>query len=322
MKHPGTVLSPAHISKISTNTAGIAKLHKDTSIWESKLASEKASRCIACVDIGPNGMGVGHAEFTEDAMQCYRYVLLFLAESNVVFAERAASLLIDWCTKCTVFKGSNAPLECAWGGTCFVRSAELIKYKWSGWSTTHAQAVNIFIDNILIPNLTTRYKEISLWYNNWILTILECLQQIYIYKNDDTRFNWVMEQYKQIAPKTFVGATGKNTESDRDTIHETFQMSSHVQFCEVAYNQGYNIYNDAIMKSCEYIASKLNGKVPPDMTTGLRDNWCMPGAWEIAYNHYVRRSNRVMPETDKMMRVKGRRPEGMSFNWGPGWVYE
>jgi hypothetical protein len=322
MKHPCTLLGERQMKTLVTNVAGRARLHRETLTWTNKVGQERSSRSLQNVDIGAHGVGIGHDEFIEDAMQCYRFVLLFFAEQNEAFATRSCDILLCWARTCSEFKGSNAPLECAWGGTCFVRTAELLKYRWKGWTAGIDQLVNGFIDKILLPNLTGRYKEIKAWNNNWILTILECFQQIYIFKDDKERLNWMMKEYQEIAPRTFVGTTGKNTESDRDTIHEQFQMASHVQICEVAYKMGTNVYTDAILKSCEYIASKLNGTIPADMKAPLKDNWFMPGAWETAYNHYVKRMKRAMPETEKVLNVRGRRPERMSFNWGPGWIFQ
>ena len=259
-------------------------------------------------------------------MQAYRYTLLFLATGNTVYAKNAVDIIKDWCDTCTIFTGSNAPLECAWGGTAMVRAAELLKWKWvPGWKDSNVEtSLRKFVGIIMIPCLMCRYGEISRWNNNWILTIHECLLQIYIFLDDRTNFEWVVSEYRRIAPLTFANvATGKNTECERDIIHAQFQLHSHIQICEMTMHQEIVLYTPLIARSCEYIASIINGKVPSDIQkSSIKDAWFMPGAWEIAFNHYTRRSKLNMPETHAMLSKPKRRPEGMSFNWGPGWPFE
>lgn len=313
--HPGTVMGSSHYANISKHVAAIKKMKDESAAWPG-------CRCIANVNIGPFGVGLGHKEFTGDCTQSYKFVLLWLATGDNAYALKAAEIIRSWSVGCHSFGGANAPLEIGWG-CILVRSAEILRYKWSGWKESGLEkSLGVFIDKIMLPNLTGRYKEIIKWNNNWILTILEALMQIYIYKDDIEKFKWCIDEYKNIRPRMFLGETGKNNEIERDIIHASFQLLSHINICEMAYHQGIVLYDQLIWKSCEYIASIINGKVPADMTKEkIKDPWYMPACWEIAINHYVRRMKMPMPESESMMQQKKRRPEGATFCWGCGWTH-
>lgn len=272
-------------------------------------------KCLSKVDIGPYGVGQGHKEWTEDTMYCYKSVLLWLAEDNQSYARRAVDIIETWSQNCKSFSGANAPLEISWG-CCMIRAAEILKHKYNNWSMKTEENLNIFIDQIMLPNLLGRYNEIYKWKNNWILSILEALMQIYIFRNDTKKFEWTISEYKKIAPQTYVGTTGKNNECERDWVHATFQLHSHVNICEMAYQQGVDLYDESLRKSCEYLASVLNGKCPPDMPKEkLKDVWFVPGTWSMCYNHFVHRKKNNMPETRTLLQKKCY--DCMSFSWGP-----
>lgn len=314
---PGTTLGDKQLLMLATQTKGIAAL-KDA---VAKYALRGGCCVIPKVEIGPYGVGVGHEQFTGDSMACYQYVLLFLATRDGSYAEKAAAILSSWCCGCVAFNGANAPLESAWGSVAFVRSAELLKYKWPGWTPKHEGCVNAFIDTIMMPNLRgKRYLEIYKYNNNWSLTVLEALIQIAIFKNNVVDFDWALSQYRTLAPLTYVGSLGLNTDSGRDEYHGLFGMSSHIQIAEMAWHQGIkDLYTESLRKSIEYHAGMFNGHftTPKDILgVPLVYKWAMPCAWSIGLNHYVNRAKIAMPETTQLMLKK--HPEMSSFCWGPG----
>jgi hypothetical protein len=180
-----------------------------------------------------------------------------------------------------------------------------------------------------MSNLLNRYSEIQRWNNNWILTIQEALLQIYLYQNEVTKANAIIQGFKTSLSKCLVDDTGLCTETTRDLIHAQFQIGSMLQIAEMCWHQGasgiYNIFSNRIMKCLEYHASILNGIVPPNVKKEqLKEVWFMPSSWEVGYNHYVNRCKLSLPHTKNLLEKetpKVNRPELMSFNWGPGWLH-
>lgn len=319
--HPACTLGKTQMSLLATCVSskndvvqkGFAKLLKTTPL-------DYVCRPIENVDIGPYGAGLGHEEFVGDCMQTYQQVLLYVATKNDGYAKNAIRIVEAWCDKCKSFKGANAPLECAWGGAVIVRAVELLKnvYTVPPSLLTKFQA---FLDVIIIPNLTNRYLEIVKWNNNWILSILEAILQIALFRDNIELCEWVFKEFQK-ALGCCVAESGMNTEIKRDQIHSQFQIGSMVQIAELFWQQNVNAYMPRIQKCMEYQAKVLMGWVPDGMKKEeLKQIEFTPCSWDIGYNHFVNREKKNMPETTKLLSNPRNRPEKLTFNWGPAWLH-
>jgi hypothetical protein len=333
--HPATTLGVSQIKNLhNCKTSSIEVLRKGYVLLEKDTNLNYKSRALSHIDIGPGGKGVGHDEFIGDSMQIYNLTLMFIATNDKRYAVKAISIQDEWNTKCVSFKGSNAPLECAWGSACMVRAIELLKYSLQDWRKTHFDYEKRFIkflNTVITPNLRDRYNEIRKWNNNWILSIQEALLQIYLFSDDIHSSTIIIEDFKKSIKNCVPLACGMCTETKRDLIHTQFQIGSMVQIAEICWHQGIDIYsinNNAILHCMEYHASILNGNVPKDMTAielnNLKDKWFMACVWDIGYNHFINRgkvSLNMMVQTDNLLKTKSNRPEKLTFNWGPGWIH-
>ena len=333
VKHPATTLGQPQLQNLKsskTNTNLVLKAGFDLLSREAKL--DHKSRALTRVDIGPYGVGIGHDEFTGDSMQIYNLALMFIATNDHRYMKKAIELQDDWSKKCQSFKGSNAPLECAWGATIMIRAVELLKYNKPvnvPWDTEFEKRFKTFIQSIILPNLLSRYNEITKWNNNWILTIQEALLQYYLYIDDAVNANRIIEDFQTAVMKCVPHECGMCTETKRDLIHTQFQLGSIVQVIEMCYHQGidmYKIHSNRLHKCMEYHASILNGSLPsPLKKEELKDVWFMPCVWEIGHNQFTYRkpesSTSSMPETIKLLNNKKNRPEKLTFNWGPAWIH-
>lgn len=326
IKHPATTLSDKQLSILKTSKNSTNIVHKGGFEYLAKYCNlNHKPRALRVVDIGAHGSGVGHNEFVGDSMQCYALVLLYIATKDERYAEKAISIQQTWQTTLTDFKGSNAPLEMAWGATCVIRSMELLKYLYPKWNAQFARDFNRYIDTFVEPTLKTRYNEIQKWNNNWILTIQEALMQLALFRNDVVEFNRLVQDHIQQLSRCINKNIGSCTETCRDLIHSQFQIASVIQIAEMCWHQSINIYDchDQCLKKCmEYHSAILNGELPPGTSKEqMKDVWFMPSAWEIGYNHYVGRQKQVLPQTLRLLRTKTNRPEKASFNWGPSWMF-
>lgn len=328
--HPATTISKPQIKDLSLINSSLNVVHqKGFTLLQKETNMNYRSRVLTNIDIGPYGKGQGHEEFTGDAMQILNMVLMFLCTKNTEYAKKALNLQDEWNKKCMSFQGSNAPLECAWGSICMLRSIELLKYTYQEFKN-HAgfeDRFKIFLSRIILPNLINRYNEIIKWNNNWILTIQEALLQYYFYSDDVVNANKIINDYRGSLAKCITHECGMCSETKRDLIHSQFQLGSIVQVAEMCWNQGidlYNVNNNIIHKCLEYHANILNGNIPNDIRKeDLKDVWFMPCVWDIAYNHYVNRMkpSHKMPCTEKLLQTKTNRPERLTFNWGPAWIH-
>lgn len=330
IRHPATTLNISQIKTLSLIQNNNNEIHRKGFLLLQKDTNLNHKSCvIPNIDIGAYGKGIGHEEFIGDAMQILNLTIMYLCTKNNAYAKKVISLQDDWNRNCKSFRGSNAPLECAWGSICMLRSIEILKFTYSDFQNHEGfeDRFKCFLDKIIIPNLKNRYNEIMKWNNNWILTIQEALLQYYFYVNDILNANKIVNDFKDIIKRCITHECGRCSETTRDLIHTQFQLGSMVQIAEMCWNQGVDLYrlnNDSIYKCLEFHADILNGSTPEGLRKeDLKDVWFMPSIWDIAYNHYVKRVkiNGGMPHTDKLLKTKNNRPEKLTFNWGPAWIH-
>jgi hypothetical protein len=330
--HPATLTSPSDVKTLSNlGSCPVSKLSLINSAKEKLFKDVKLnckSQALTTVDIGPGGVGVGHKEFTEDGKQAYAQALAYLITKEEVYACNCMNILNDWATKCTVFKGANAPLEAAWGTASMSRACELVKYTVPNWAKYKAMEdcyVN-WVRKMLMPHLlglTEKYKLKWGFYNNWHTSIIEARLQFALLTDDLESANVCIEEYKKILA-SYVKDDGFTGETLRDSDHCCFGLAGLVQICELAFHQGVDLYSlrNNVLHKCIEFHAELYGtkKVPKDLASKFNIsqfkicNWVQPSAWEIARKHYCGRKSYTMRNTDALL--QGIRPAGYALHWG------
>ncbi|NDC96277.1 hypothetical protein EB077_13305, partial [bacterium] len=233
---PATTLGPVELQRLRNVTkatdpvlkAGFADLTK-------KARLDYKPGGLETVDIGPYGTGIGHQVWMDDTMQVWCHALMYVATQRTSHLDKALEITMDWVNKCKVFKGSNAPLEMAWGGTLLVRSICLLSTAVPRQVTTK---FNKFLDDIVLPTLNERYNEIYKWKNNWILTIIECNIQICLYTNKTDSITKYVTDFQNTVAASVDPVTGLNTDSLRgDPYHFCFALGSQMQILEMLKHQ-------------------------------------------------------------------------------------
>jgi hypothetical protein len=121
---------------------------------------------------------------------------------------------------------------------------------------------------------------------------------------------------------------GQWQESGRDQGHNTLCIALMGAFCEMAWNQGDDLYgydNNRFLAGAEYVAKyNLGYDVPytPYQNSDVTQPVISPGgrgsarpAWELVYNHYVNRIGLSAPYIT--MFAQKVRPEGGGGDYGP-----
>jgi len=225
--HPGGVFDPKKLQALKKlDATTVSELIKITPL-------DYKTQAIANVDIGPYGSGDGHKEFIGDGEMTYKAAVAYLATGNESYAKLAVDILNTWSTKCTIFKGSNAPLEAAWGTAAMVKAAELLKYTWPGWDRSGVEArYNKWLDALILPYLI---KPLG-WdqRQNWGLSICEARLMTAIFRDKnplyvspgvtlpsnagpyvaESEFLWAQKEYQHIHAG-FVVASGQTGEFTR-----------------------------------------------------------------------------------------------------------
>ena len=313
-----TTLGAAEIKQLSNASKSMDPVIQRGFEWLKKVTRiDYTPRVLDVVDVGPYGSGVGHEEWTTDCMQVWCQALMYIATRSQVYKDKMGFIIREWCTKCKEFRGSNAPLEMAWGATLLVRSMAL--------TPDVPENVKVpfdkFLMRIVIPVLTTRYNEIAKWRNNWIFSIIECLIQIELYKPGSTSRNVrdYVTDFQMNVSEAIDLTTGLNTDSKRgDPYHFCFQLSSQIAVLQMCRHVGIEVSEktrDLIKRSFEVHARFLLGETVTGLSDACKRYWFTHCTWESAREYY----GETLVNVEKLL--MSNRPETLSFNWGPGWLY-
>jgi hypothetical protein len=193
-----------------------------------------------------------------------------------------------------------------------------------------------------LENFFGRY--ITHYWANWTLANMNSMLAIGVLCDDKEIFEEALDHFytgehtggiDQTVPFVHPNGMGQFQESGRDQGHATMGPQLLGVFCEIAWNQGIDLYgykDNRVLAAVEYISKyNLNEDVPfvayvyrhtnqwgyaewlqqtiSDGARGIR----RPG-WDMVYNHYVNRRGMAAPWTAKY--AENVRPEGGGFNHG------
>lgn len=314
--HPATLIHPSSVSNLKSIPTSLKTfIVSQALVFVRPLA-------IPVVNIGVNGSGQGHLEFTGDGKHCYANVLAYLVTNDDKYAKNCISIFQNWSSICKEFKGENAPIEAAWGIASMARSCELLKYTYPKWNLSLESTWINWVKKLLLPHLrgeTEKYKLNWGFFNNWHTSITEARLQFGLLCNDLTEINWCIKRYTEIF-SSYVKDNGVTGETFRDSDHCSFGLAGMIQICELLYHQNVDVYSlrDSLLSRCvELHAGMFASGVFPTFAPKNKVfiyKWVQPSAWEIAYNHFVHRSKLLMPFTSKLLSQI--RPCKFALHWG------
>jgi hypothetical protein len=304
---------------------------------------------VACGSF--NNPNDGCDEILDDQIAAYTMALRWYMEGNNQYADKAISILMAWTDTYQSSTNTNTRLVASAAVTWFVNASELLRYNYSGWTSTHTSKINGLL-NKLKPNID--WADGS-GYNNWKAMGLEAQLSMAVFQDDRTAFNNATTEWK-MRIKTYIyqkgdGATpiippgvtstaalgkwreahpttsyidGQCMETCRDFNHAKLGVISYVNAAEVAWNQGVDLFSlekERIKDFYELHGSWMLGTaVPSNICEGTID-WkgtttSAQEAFDLAYNHLHDRLGLNMPYTLQMIQTN--RPNGAG-RWCKKW---
>jgi len=309
-----------------------------------------------------------------DPVMAYALALHWAISGEQKYADKAIEILNAWSSTLKVISNSHtdkqpqeAKVSCGWNGSHFANAAELLAYYQpngvpSGWAPADIarcqKMLRIFYEVI---------KDFEPGYNgNYDAAMMDSMACIAVFSEDRAMFDRALDhfwgKYEFGGPNKvdhgnlkvyFLATTGQCQETGRDQGHTQQALGNYVSLCEVAWNQGVDLYSahdNLLLRAFEYTAKyNLGRDVPfealhkvgwldtPDAGDPNKDDpaKCSRGlfipVYETAYQHYAVRKNLPMPFTAEViasqtLRVQSQkapkrayRPEGMCPNSGLNW---
>ena len=266
-----------------------------------------------------------------DFSAAYLNALMWIATKDESHAKKTLEILGAYADSLKLIPATNdAPLLVGLEGLKIVNAMEILRYTYKGMTAEQMGKINNMIIKIFLPVCDTFYKAKAYTNGNWGPIVTKTYISAAIYFNNITMYKKAVDFYYNANDNGTIqnyisGTTGQNQESGRDQGHSQLGIGALATICEIAYNQGDDLYsalNNRLLKGFEYVARyNLGNDNMPFSTwkdvTGNYSDWTVISdksrgrfipVYEMVYNHYVRIKGLSMPYTEQV--IGQNRPEG------------
>jgi hypothetical protein len=346
--HPGLLHTEEDFARMRTKVAAGEQPWLDG--WNKLLGTGRSHlnndpRPLQTVIRG--GTGSNYAQLYIDVARTYQLALRWQVSGDTAYADKAVAFLNAWSSTLTSITG-NADRFLAAGiyGYQFANAAEIMR-TYAGWAAADLERFQNMMLTVFYP-LSHQFlvqhndAEITNYWANWDQCNLAAILAIGVLCDREDLYNEAVTYYltgrgngssSQAVPFVHPGYFGQWQESSRDQGHCTLGIGLAAVLCEMAWNQGDDLYgydNNRFLAGAEYVAKSnladASGNLyytsmPFDTYVNKQGTGTgispagLPNlrpVWELVYNHYVNRRGLAAPFTAQM--AAKMRPEGDGTN--------
>jgi parallel beta-helix repeat protein len=326
--HPGMLQSREDLEFMRRKVAAGEEPWKTA--WD-RLCRERYSsldfqpQAVAHVVRGPYGRpSIGDRELSSSANSAYSHALQWVVTGDKAHARKAIEILNAWSGTRWDFQDNDAKLLAAWTGHDFCNAAEILRHTKAGWEEKDVEQFKRMLLTVYYPLLKDFFPEAN---GNWDAAIMDTLLCIGIFCDDRTIFNSAVNHFLRGEGNggitKYVYPSGQCQESTRDQAHTQLGLGELAQACQVAWNQGVDLYGAAdnrLALGFEYTAKYMMGEDVPvyGVISGqARDRFS--DIYEGVYQHYHFVKGLEMPWTDRAIEKTraGRSWSTLTMHRGP-----
>jgi hypothetical protein len=291
------------------------------------------------------GTGQNYGILYNDIHAAYQNALRWWITGSTAHGDCARNILNAWSATLTSI-GGNADRFLAAGlyGYQFANVAELMRgYSGFDLGRFKTMMLNVFypMNNSFLINHNDAC--ITNYWANWDLCNMNSILAIAILCDDGAKYDQAVNYFKNGAGNGSINhavpfvydnqGLAQWQESGRDQGHTVMGIGQMGAFCEMAWNQGEDLYgydNNRFMKAAQYVAKYNLGQDVPftKYTWGTGQNCAyqehtvissasrgqLRPVWEILHFHYTRRRGLSVPYISQMAALV--RPEGGGGDYG------
>jgi fibronectin type 3 domain-containing protein len=270
----------------------------------------------------PTTCNENYTSCMQDAAAAYQNALRYVISGNTSNANCAVNILNAWVKTLTTIDTccSDHALLAGLQGYQFAAAGELMR-NYSGWAAADFSAYQNWMRNIWYANndnfLTTHFNTcISHYWANWDLCNMLSMISIGVLLDDTNIYNEAVNYFKTGAGNGALNQAvyylhspglGQWQESGRDQGHTKLGIGLMGMFCEVAWNQGSDLYSwttnsKSFYDGLEYAAKYNLTNTVPYVTYNNCDNVNQTSisstgqgidqdryfSWDLVYNAYLR----------------------------------
>jgi len=329
--HPGLLHTEADFDRMRAKVR--ANAQPWLAGWNALQANGRSQlgatpRPLATVIRG--GDGQNFAQMYIDIARSYQLALRWKVSQDTRYADLAVVFLNAWSSTLTSIQG-NADRFLAAGiyGHQFANAAEIMR-SYPGWAASDFARFQNMMLTVFYPLnhsflINHNGSEITNYWANWDQCTLASMLAIGVLCDRVDIYDEALGYYKtgqgngaglQAVYHVHPGYLGQWQESGRDQGHCTLGIGLAGVFCEMAWNQGDDVYgyeNNRFLAGAEYVAKS-------NLRDGSGDFYTVPfftninrqgtqsvlstagqghmrGIWESVYNHYANRLGIATPYT-------------------------
>ncbi len=327
-RHPGLLHTSADLARVRQK---VAAGEEPWARGFERLKTDRHSAAEYSIR-GPReevGRNPGNAaDFDNDATAAYQCALMWAITGNKRFADKSREIVAGWSGRLERVTGADAVLMAGLGPFKMINAAEILRYTDPEWTDEHSAQAERMFRQAIYPVL----KDFAPFANgNWDTAAIKTVLAIGIFTNDRSMFERALRYYIDGAgdgrlTNYVINEAGQCQESGRDTQHAQLGLAHLGDACEMAWNQGLDLYSsadDRLLKGFEYTARfQLGDDVPFVATldrTGKyrhmsiavdRLRGRLRPIYEQIYNHFVNRADVAAPWTAQA--AEKNRPKGAS----------
>lgn len=355
--HPGLLHTQPDFDRMRAKVAANASPWVDG--WNRLVANRHASLSYV-----PNPQSVisrgtdntypdNSAILFNDVAAAYACAVRWQVSGDTAYADKAVQIMNAWSAKLTTIGGisgnptNDGYLMAGIQGYQFANAGEIMR-GYPGWAAADLARFQNMMLNVFYP-VNHRFLPSSLSvYSNWDLCCVASIMAIGVLCDNVALFNEAIDYFKGgtgngcIAQTVYYmhpGYLGQTQESGRDQGHNTLSVSLLTVICEMAWNQGVDLYgynNNRVLAAAEYVArgnlvqsggdydampfaaytnQDYTGKMFTDTAFSTISQGTQRPMWAMIYNHYVNRRGLAAPYSQQF--AQQMQPEGGGGDYGP-----
>ena len=284
-----------------------------------------------------------------DAIAAHTQAIAWAITGNETYAINSMRVLNAWSSTLTSFPPTGDPiLASSITGYQLAAAGEVLRATYPSWPVEDQERLEALLLQVFYPpnhnfllyhepdgQVHTSTGVNQHFYASWDAGSIATIIAIAVFADDRERYDEAVEYFKSgtgnanIMRAVFDGATGQLQESGRDPEHAQLGIGLLATFCEIAWNQGDDLYGYAdnrLLAGFEYTASYLLGNSVPFTTYSdpFRTHTAISSEssasqiaqamnaprpiFEMVWNHYENRRGVPAPFTRQL--ANAHRPEG------------
>jgi len=348
--HPGLLHTGADLARMAAKvkagaapyTAGYAKLTANRHAQSGWTANPQATVYRGA------GSPQNYATLYNDIHAAYQNALRHHVGGDSAHADTAVAILNAWSAKLTTLAGSaDRFLAAGLYGYQAANAAELVRdhgdFELGRFQEMLSKVFAPLSDSFLVKH---NDAVVTNYWTNWDLTAMACVLATGIFCDDKAQVNRAVDYFKHGAglgsvrnaiPVVYDDGLGEWLEAGRDQGHALLGVGLMGTFCEMAWNQGIDLYgydDNRFLKGAQYVAKwSMGGDVSYTANTrrkgaiggwsgtetatdaaGVDPNMQRP-IWAMIANHYTKR--RGLSATYLTQIAAKSAPEGGGGDYGP-----